>query len=117
MRYCSSVGVVAFAAALLVEIASATAHDETKYPDLRGQWTAIGGSVKYVPDKPRGLGQEAPLTPEDQAIFEANLKDMAEGGQGTYPTTWCPSPRMPRVTNGHGEMEFVITPGTLHILV
>jgi hypothetical protein len=117
MCYCRSIGVVAFSAALLLEIASATAHDETKYPDLRGQWTAIGGSVKYVPDKPRGLGQEAPLTPEYQAIFEANLKDMAEGGQGTDPTTWCLSPGMPRVTNGYGEIEFVVTPETFHILV
>ena len=117
MRYCGSIGVVAFAAALLIEIASAGAHDEAKYPDLRGQWTAIGGSVKYVPDKPRGLGQEAPLTPEYQAIFEANLRDMAEGGQGTDPTTWCLSPGMPRVTNGYGQMEFVVTPETTHILV
>src|SRR5258708_26082915 len=64
MRYRSSIGVVAFAAALLMEIASAAAHDETKYPDLRGQWTAIGGSVKYVPDKPSGLGQQPPLPSE-----------------------------------------------------
>jgi hypothetical protein len=42
---------------------------------------------------------------------------MAEGGQGTDPTTWCLSPGMPRVTNGYGEMEFVITPETTHILV
>jgi len=117
MRYRSRIGVVAFSAALLMGIASAAAHDETKYPDMRGQWTAVGGSVKYVPDKPRGLGQEAPLTPEYQAIFEANLKDMAEGGQGTDPTTWCLSPGMPRVTNGYGEIEFVITPETFHILV
>jgi hypothetical protein len=117
MGYCSSIGVVTFSAALLVEIASATADDKPKYPDLRGQWTAIGGSVKYVPDKPRGLGQEASLTPEYQAIFEANLKDMAEGGQGTDPTAWCLSPGMPRVTNGYGEIEFVITPETFHILV
>jgi hypothetical protein len=49
--------------------------------------------------------------------FEDNLADMAEGGQGTDPTTWCLSPGMPRVTNGYGEIEFVITPETLHILV
>ena len=75
MLYCSSIRVAAFSAMLLMDIASATAHDETKYPDLRGQWTAVGGSVNYVPGKPRGRGQEAPLTPEYQAIFEANLKD------------------------------------------
>jgi hypothetical protein len=117
MLYCSLIRVAAFSAALLMDLASATAHDEAKYPDLRGQWTAVGGSVNYVPSKPRGLGQEAPLTPEYQAIFEANLEDMAEGGQGTDPTTWCLSPGMPRVTNGYSEIEFVITPETFHVLV
>ena len=57
MRYGNSIGVVAFSAALLMAIANAAAHDEAKYPDLRGQWTAVGGLVKYVADKPRGLGQ------------------------------------------------------------
>src|SRR6266581_8733864 len=117
MRYSGSMGVVAFSAALLANLACASAQDAAKYPDLRGQWTAIGGSVKFVPDKPRGLGQEAPLTPEYQAIFEANLRDVAEGGQGTDPTTWCLSPGMPRVTNGYGEIEFVVTPETTHVLV
>jgi hypothetical protein len=79
MRYCSSIGVVAFSAALLVNLASATAHAETEYPDLRGQWTAIGGSVKFVPDKPQALGQEAPLTAEYQALFEA--KSQGHGGR------------------------------------
>ena len=108
---------IALSVALLVGVWSAKAHDETKYPDLRGQWTAVGGSVRWIPDKPRGLGQEAPLTPEYQRIFEDKLADMAEGGQGTDPTTWCLSPGMPRVTNGYGEIEFVITPETFHILV
>jgi hypothetical protein len=117
MRYWGSRSVIALSAALLIGIASAGAQDKPKYPDLRGQWTAIGGSVKFVPERPRGLGQEAPLTPEYQAIFEANLKDMAEGGQGTDPTTWCLSPGMPRVTNGYGEIEFVVTPETFHVLV
>jgi hypothetical protein len=117
MVYRNSIAAAALAAAVLATDTNASAHDETRYPDLRGQWTAIGGSVKYVPDKPRGLGQEAPLTPEYQAIFEANLRDVAEGGQGTDPTTWCLSPGMPRVTNGYGEMEFVITPETTHVLV
>jgi hypothetical protein len=102
---------------LLMLSGPASAQAETRYPDVRGQWTAIGGSVKFVPDRPRGRGQEAPLTPEYQAIFEDNLKDVAEGGQGTDPTTWCLSPGMPRVTNGYGEIEFVITPETFHVLV
>jgi hypothetical protein len=117
MLHRSAIAAAALAATLLMNVAGAQALDEAKYPDLRGQWTAIGGSVKFVPDKPRGLGQEAPLTPEYQAIFEANLRDVAEGGQGTDPTTWCLSPGMPRVTNGYGQMEFVVTPETTHILV
>jgi hypothetical protein len=117
MLYRSAITATALAATLLMSVAGAAAHDESKYPDLRGQWTAIGGSVKYVPDKPRGLGQEAPLTPEYQAIFEANLRDMAEGGQGTDPTTWCLSPGMPRVTNGYGQMEILVTPDTTYILI
>jgi hypothetical protein len=119
MPYRSLRGGTACVATVLLLMLSgrATAQAQTTYPDVRGQWTAIGGSVKFVPDRPRGRGQEAPLTPEYQAIFEDNLKDVAEGGQGTDPTTWCLSPGMPRVTNGYGEIEFVITPETFHVLV
>jgi hypothetical protein len=67
--------------------------------------------------KPWGPGQQAPLTPEYQAIFEANLKDQAESGQGTDPTFTCLSPGMPRMTDGWNEMEFIVTPDTTHILV
>jgi hypothetical protein len=61
--------------------------------------------------------QGTPLTPEHQAIFEANIKEQAAGGQGTTKTYRCFSPGMPRVTNGYGEIEFVVTPKTTHILV
>jgi hypothetical protein len=74
-------------------------------------------SHPIFPSKPPGAGQEAPLTPEYQAIFEANLKDQAEGGQGTAQTFTCLSPGMPRATNGFGEIEFVVTPYTFYILV
>jgi hypothetical protein len=73
--------------------------------------------MRFDTDKPWGPGQQAPLTPEYQAIFEANLKDQAAGGQGTTPTYTCISPGMPRVTNGYGQMEVVVTPETTHILV
>jgi hypothetical protein len=59
----------------------AIAGEETKYPDLHGQWTGIlrrvpglPGQPSFDPSKPAGNGQEAPLTPEYQAILEANLK-------------------------------------------
>jgi hypothetical protein len=109
--------------------------DYGKYPDLRGQWVRWGPSgadlkgplvqhgpsgfngTRFDPFKPGGLKQEAPLTPEFEAIFEANIKDQREGGQGTTPTFTCLSPGMPRAVNGYGEYEFVVTPGTTYILV
>src|SRR5262245_53237150 len=106
----------ACAAALCVLGASAHAFDESKFPDWKGQWRRFeSGPVKYDPSKPR-LAQEAPLTPEYQAIFEANLKDQAAGGQGIDPTYTCLSPGMPRITNMYDPMEIVVTPGTTHIL-
>ena len=104
-------------AALLCVTSPALAWDDARYPDLSGQWRAIGGPGRFDISKPAGRGQQAPLTPEYQAIFEANLLDQAAGGQGTTPTYKCLSPGMPRVTNGYGEIEFVITPGTTYILV
>jgi len=87
-----------------------------KYPNLQGQWRPIGGPGRFDMSKPAGRGQQAPLTAEYQAIFEANLKDQAEGGQGTTSTYKCISPGMPRVTNAYGEVEFIITPDTTYIL-
>jgi hypothetical protein len=55
------------------------------------------------------LGQEAPLTPEYQAIYEANLADHAAGGQGIESTFTCLSPGMPRVMLAYAPMEIVVT--------
>src|ERR1700733_6346411 len=117
MAWQSSIGVIAAVAALCMTIADSRAWDDTKYPDLRGQWRVVGGPMRFDTEKAWGPGQQAPLTAEYQAIFEANLKDQAEGGQGTTPTYTCLSPGMPRVTNGYGQIEFVVTPETTHILV
>ena len=73
--------------------------------------------MRFDTNKPWGQGQQAPLIGEYQAIFEANLADQAAGGQGTTPTFTCISPGMPRVTNGYGQMEVVVTPETTHILI
>ena len=110
-------GAVTLAAALCATTAPTWGWDDAKYPDLKGQWRAIGGPGRFDISKPAGRGQQAPLTAEYQAIFEANLIDQANGGQGTTPTYKCISPGMPRVTNGYGEIEFVITPETTYILV
>jgi hypothetical protein len=109
MLYRSSISAIAFVGALCVTMAGALAWDDSKYPDFSGQWRPIGGPGRWARD------QTAPLTPEYQAIFEA---DAHEGGQSFHNKTYlCWSPGMPRVTNGYGELEFVITAKTFHVLV
>ena len=121
------IGVAAVLGALLTTIAGAHAFDQTKYPDLRGEWrrgpnaravgVALGRGAVFDPSKTWGPAQQAPLTAEYQARFEANLADQAAGGQGIGETYTCVSPGMPRVTNAYGPTEFVVTPSTTHILV
>src|SRR6202047_2943523 len=95
--------------ALLRPDAPALGFDQSKYPDLKGQWLRVGS--------PRWDDDHAPLTPEYQAIYQANLKDMASGGQGIDPTYTCLSPGMPRIMNVYDPMEVVVTPATTHILI
>ena len=86
MLYRSAIGLLL--AALLLPVA-ALAADGGTYPDGKGQWRSIqrgGGNPPFDPSKPPGNGQEAPLTPEYQAIFEANRADQAKGGQGNAAT-------------------------------
>jgi hypothetical protein len=113
MPYLSSISAIAVLA-LCVTVVGAQGWDDTKYPDFSGQWTSIGGPGRYDQSQPRGGPIPAPLTPEYLAFFETI---RPEGGQGTTNMTYrCWSPGMPRVTNGYGEMEFVVTPKTTHIL-
>jgi hypothetical protein len=116
MQYPCLIGAAVFVAALCAAPNGALAFDQTKYPDWKGQWRrAESGAVKFDTTKPL-RAQEAPLTPEYQAIFEANLRDQDAGGQGIDPTYTCLSPGMPRIMNMYEPMEIVITPETTHIL-
>jgi hypothetical protein len=109
MLYRSSIRAMALMGALCVTMGGAFAWDDSKYPDFSGQFRPIGGPGRFARD------QKPPLTAEYQAVFD---KIRPVGGQGTGNMTYlCFSPGMPRVTNGYGEMEFVIAPTTFHILV
>src|SRR5437764_1144258 len=82
-----SLGVIALALAWWVSPATAQIVDFGKYPDLKGQWRrvvtpGIPGQQGHDQTKPPGHGQQAPLTPEYEAIFDANLADQANGGLG-----------------------------------
>jgi hypothetical protein len=58
----------------------ARAFDESKYPDFSGQWRRPPGiGIQCDQTKPLGRGQQAPLTPEYQKVFEGSLADQAAG--------------------------------------
>jgi hypothetical protein len=119
MLYRSSIGTMALVAALMSAIAGARAFDDTQYPDWSGQWhkpSQEGRGNPWNQTKPLGLGQEAPLTPEYQAIFEASLAEQAKGGQGANSRYTCTPSGMPRVMTAVGPIEFVITPAVTFIL-
>jgi len=107
---------------LLIAAGSAAAFDDSKYPDFNGQWRRAASvrsdriGAAFDPTKPFGREERPPLTPEYQAIYDANLADMAKGGQGIDPTYTCLSPGMPRVMIPYQGMEFIVTPNTTHVL-
>ena len=114
----TAIGAVTLAAVLGVTMGNARAFDESRYPNLKGQWVRTDtGIPRYDPSKPAGRGQEAPLTPEYRAVLEASLADQAAGGQGGDPTYTCLAPGMPRIMNNYEGAEFVITPRTTHVLM
>ena len=64
------------AAAVLLTLSGAAAFDEAMYPDWGGQWKRPRGvGTQWDQTRPSGLGQQAPLTPEYQAMLEASIKD------------------------------------------
>jgi hypothetical protein len=112
-----SIAGIALLAALLATIADASAWDDSRYPDLKGQWVRGYAAGRFDPAKGIGPLQEAPLTPEYQAIYQADLAEQATGGQGIDPTYRCISPGMPRIMHVYSPMEIVVTPETTHILI
>jgi len=112
------IGSLALGAVLIVAAATASAHDESKYPDWSGQWRRPEGlGIQWDPSKRLGRDEQAPLTAEYQRIFEAGLADQAAGGQGNDPTYTCIPPGMPRAMTVVFPMEIVIQPQVTYILL
>jgi hypothetical protein len=117
MIYQSSVGGAALAAVLALALGGAQAHDESKYPDWSGQWKRPpGAGIQWDQTKRPGLAQQAPLTPEYQAIFEASIADQAKGGQGENVRVTCVTNGMPRVMTVIRPIEFVMLPKITYIV-
>jgi hypothetical protein len=128
MHFRDAIGAGMLAAALL--IAGGAAMAQEKYPDFAGHWRRIGnagllaggaGGLRYDDSKPfannPSLGQQPPLTPEYQKIYDDNLADLVQGGQGIDPTYACISPGMPRVMIPYGPIEIVMTGAVTYILM
>jgi hypothetical protein len=112
-----AIGVVMLAALLPIAIVPAAA--DMKYPDMQSQWrnpTAGRGGNPWDPNKPMGLGQQAPLTPEHQAKFEASLKAQKEGSQGNSRGSTCEIAGMPKMMNFAEPMEIVIRPNIFYFI-
>jgi hypothetical protein len=121
MLYRSLIGAIVLAA-LAMPTGDARALDDAKYPDWTGQWErfvvpGLGGQPSHDQTKPWGFGQEAPLTPEYQAVLAASIADQATGGLGNFPTTLGRAAGMPNMMMAFGPLELIITPDTTYILM
>ena len=112
------------AVALVLSVApmiSGVRADDMKYPDLKGQWSWVvmaPGPPAFDPTKTAGKGQQAPLTPEYQAIFEKSVADQARGGQGSnFDYARCVAGGMPHMMAGYQPFEFIVTPETTYIII
>jgi hypothetical protein len=121
MRHLGPICALTLAAWFAAPLSHAPAQDLSKYPDWKGQWgrapTGVAGQPQppFDPSKPWGLGEEAPLTPEYQAIYQANLDEQAAGGPGTNGAS-CRSHGMPMMMNVLPPMEIVVLPEITYIL-
>jgi len=107
---------------------------DAKYPDWRGAWErwfpanavldpyngilTAGGQPSFDQTKPWGRGQEAPLTPEYQKVFEESMADQAQGGEGNFfgHAVRCMPGGMPLMTIAFTPLEFVVKPDITYVL-
>ena len=122
MHHRSLLGAIALAA-VWVSSVGAQVVDYSKYPDLRGQWDrrvvpGVRGQPSFDQTKSWGPEQQAPLTPEYQAIFDASLADQVNGGPGNnVDRARCAPSGMPHMMVAFRALEFVVTPERTYILV
>jgi len=128
MLYRSSIATSALAVTLLIAQFPANAADESKYPDLNGRWARVGGPNWVQPADlpqfhpvydPRSYLPPPPglLTPEYQAIYDANRAEQAGGGVGDVPSTFCIPQGMPMMMDLYDPMEIIVTPAITYILI
>jgi hypothetical protein len=109
--------------ALMLTVGGARAHDETKYPNLKGQWDrfvvrGLPGQPSFDQTKGWGPWQQAPLTPEYRKIMEDSMADQVGGGHGNnVDHARCSAAGMPWMMVGFRPLEFVVTPEVTYIII
>jgi hypothetical protein len=124
MHYRSAIGAIILMAALTSGWDAAHAFDEARYPDWKGQWSRLqtlrtheSPNPSFDPNKFQGLAQEAPLTPQYQAVLEASIADQTAGGSGLDRDYVCYAAGMPRMMNVYSTMEILVMPEATHVLM
>lgn len=75
--------------------------------DLNGIWINQGG-IGWTPGVPPGRGQNPPLTPAYQKIFEEHIANADAGKPTGDPTANCAPPGMPRIMTMTYPMEITM---------
>jgi hypothetical protein len=118
----SAFEVLALATILTMTLVGGVQAQDKKFPNWKGEWTTIvprmpGQGLRFDPNKPYGLGQDAPLTEEYKKIHQDNLAEQALGGQGLFlEHASCLPAGMPTMMSA-GAHEYIITPETTYMSV
>ena len=106
MRYGNSIAILAATVTLGLVSGSGQAFDETNIRDRRHLDSRGCSRPASLRSRSRAVAaKKAPLTPEYQANFEANLKDLSLGGEGNWPGYNCIPPGMPAMMNAYEPMD------------
>ena len=92
-----------------------TQAQDSKFPNWEGQWGRQSRVGIWDDKKPPGLGQQAPLTPEYQKVWEAMKADLRNGYPGNWGPTFCIPAGMPGMMSMTYGMEIQHTPGKVTI--
>jgi len=106
---------IALVAVLCAASTGAWSQESSRFPDWKGQWVRIGGGGQFDPSKPPVRGQQPPLKPEYQAIWEANIAEARTGGQYYNTQVRCMPGGMPRMMMAYEPMEVIILPDITYI--
>jgi hypothetical protein len=134
---CATSAIAGVLAVTFLATSFVQAAETAKYPNWKGAWArwvpphavrdpgnggtgfTAGGQPSFDQTKPWGRGQQAPLTPEYQKVFEESLADQDKGGEGNFydHAVRCLPGGMPLMTIAFQPLEFVVTRATTYILI